>query len=316
MNRLDRITAILIQLQSKRIVKGQEIADRFGINLRTVYRDLASLKESGVPINGEPGIGYSLVDGYRLPPVMFTLEEVSALLTAEKLIGVLGDASTSGQFNSAMYKIRAVLRISEKDNLSLLDNHIEVIGRTKAFQKTRPDNILQPVYQSILRKQVISILYQTKSQNTEIWRNIEPLGVCFIGGYWHIIAYCQLRKDYRDFRIDRMRGIKETTMIFQAAHFTLKEYLVEKAKKEALVNVTIMFNKSVLTDIEEQRFYYGFVQQEKRGDDKVEMTFLTPSLERFAKGLLLYDDTFEVVSPPELVNSINNYINFLKNKFS
>ncbi|TAJ51095.1 MAG: HTH domain-containing protein, partial [Chitinophagaceae bacterium] len=94
MNRIDRVTAILIQLQSKRVVKAQEIADRFGISLRTVYRDVKTLEEAGIPVIGEAGVGYSIMEGYRLPPVMFTQEEATALLTAEKLVEKLTDAST------------------------------------------------------------------------------------------------------------------------------------------------------------------------------------------------------------------------------
>ena len=86
MNRLDRISAILIQLQSRRVVKAADIADRFNISLRTVYRDIRSLEEAGIPLIGEAGVGYSLADGYRLPPVMFTREEATAFLTAEKFI--------------------------------------------------------------------------------------------------------------------------------------------------------------------------------------------------------------------------------------
>ena len=86
MNRFDRITAILIQLQSKKVVRAQDLADRFDISLRTVYRDIRTLEEAGVPLYGEAGVGYSIVDGYRLPPVMFTQEEAMAFITAEKLM--------------------------------------------------------------------------------------------------------------------------------------------------------------------------------------------------------------------------------------
>src|SRR6476660_10142584 len=105
MNRIDRVTAILIQLQSKKIVKAQDIAERFNISLRTVYRDIKTLEESGVPVIGEAGIGYSIMDGYRLPPVMFTKEEATAFLTAEKLIEKLTDPSSDENYKSAMFKI-------------------------------------------------------------------------------------------------------------------------------------------------------------------------------------------------------------------
>src|SRR6187402_329948 len=117
MNRIDRISAILIQLQSRRVVKAADIAGRFNISLRTVYRDVKTLEEAGIPIIGEAGVGYSIMDGYRLPPVMFTREEATAFLTAEQFIENLTDASTTTHYKSAMYKVRAVLKNTEKELL-------------------------------------------------------------------------------------------------------------------------------------------------------------------------------------------------------
>src|SRR6187397_1035701 len=107
MNRIDRVSAILIQLQSRRVVKAQDIADRFNISLRTVYRDIKALDEAGIPVTGEAGIGFSIMEGYRLPPVMFTREEATAFLTAEKLVEKLTDASTREIYQAAMFKIKS-----------------------------------------------------------------------------------------------------------------------------------------------------------------------------------------------------------------
>ncbi|HCC52157.1 MAG TPA: transcriptional regulator, partial [Porphyromonadaceae bacterium] len=107
MNRLDRISALLIQLQSRPIVKASEMAERFGVSLRTIYRDMRTLSEAGVPLCGDSGIGYSLVEGYKLPSLMFTKEEAMAFLTAEKMIGQLTDTQNSYYFRQGMDKIRA-----------------------------------------------------------------------------------------------------------------------------------------------------------------------------------------------------------------
>lgn len=120
MNRFDRVTAILLQLQAKRKVSGSTLAEQFGVSLRTVYRDLRTLEEAGVPLLGEPGIGYSLAEGYRLPPAMFTREEALALLTAEKLAARLTDAPTAHLSSAAMDKVRAVLRRPDRDHLDQL----------------------------------------------------------------------------------------------------------------------------------------------------------------------------------------------------
>ena len=107
MNRIDRLTAILIQLQTKKVVKAQEIADRFSITLRTVYRDVKALMEAGVPIGSEAGTGYFIVDGFHLPPVMFSRDEASALIMAGKLIERMTDASVKKAFESALMKIKS-----------------------------------------------------------------------------------------------------------------------------------------------------------------------------------------------------------------
>ena len=109
------------------MVKAQEIADRFTISLRTVYRDIKTLEEAGIPIIGEAGIGYSIMEGYRLPPVMFTKEEATAFLTAEKLVEKLTDHSTRETYGAAMFKIKSVLRLTERDHMENMDKYIEVI---------------------------------------------------------------------------------------------------------------------------------------------------------------------------------------------
>src|SRR3569833_2032513 len=125
MNRIDRVSAILIQLQSRRVVKAVDIAERFNISLRTVYRDVKTLEEAGIPIIGEAGVGYSIMEGYRLPPVMLTREEATAFLTAEKLMEKLTDPSSDENYKSAMYKVRSVLRMAVKDFLDNIDGHMK-----------------------------------------------------------------------------------------------------------------------------------------------------------------------------------------------
>lgn len=102
--RFDRIVHILIQLQSKRIVKAQELAIRFDVSLRTIYRDIKSLEQAGIPIIGEAGTGYSLIDGYRLPPIIFTKEEALSFIGAEKLMQKYMDSHLIADFQSAIFK--------------------------------------------------------------------------------------------------------------------------------------------------------------------------------------------------------------------
>jgi predicted DNA-binding transcriptional regulator YafY len=198
MNRIDRVSAILIHLQSRRVVKAIDIAGRFNISLRTVYRDVKTLEQAGIPIIGEAGIGYSIMDGYRLPPVMFTREEATAFLTAEKFIEKLTDSSISEHHKSAMYKIRAILKTAEKNLLEDIDNKIEVL---KSHHQMRVDNKdhIQPLLNGIAQRKVITIDYFANHSQERTKRDIEPIGIFFKDSYWHLIAFCRMRNDYRDF---------------------------------------------------------------------------------------------------------------------
>jgi predicted DNA-binding transcriptional regulator YafY len=108
MNRIDRISAILIQLQSHSLVKAQQISERFNISIRTVYRDIRTLEEAGIPIIGNPGIGYSLAEGFKLSPLMFTQKEALSFLIAEKLVHELTDSNSNEHYKSGIEKIKSV----------------------------------------------------------------------------------------------------------------------------------------------------------------------------------------------------------------
>ena len=289
MNRIDRVTAILIQLQSKRVVKAQDIADRFKISLRTVYRDVRALEAAGVPVIGEAGVGYSLMEGYRLPPVMFTRDEATAFLTAEKFT----DSFTDEQFKSAMYKVRAVLRSSEKESLEELDDRIEVVHTPHSDERS---NVLQRILKSITEKEVLHIEYTTQAGRDTTKRDVEPVGVLYIGNKWHLIAWCRLRNDYRDFRTDRISMLQHTGKRFAQEHPSLKEYLDKIALKEELQTVVVLFKKDILKYMNEQKYLHGFVCEVDRGD-KVEMTFLVRATETIARWMLMLTNNVEIVSP-------------------
>lgn len=296
MNRIDRVTAILIQLQSKKIVKAQEIAERFNVSLRTVYRDVRTLEEAGIPLMGESGVGYSLMDGYRLPPVMFTPEEATAFLTAEKLIEKMTDASTENSYKSAMYKIRAVLRSSEKDHLEGIEGSIEVIGNPY-LPDTRTDaHSLQSVLKSISEKKILEIAYFANHSQEHTRRLVEPLGVFFAGSKWHLVAWCRLRNDYRDFRLDRVSSINITEQQIEKQHPDLKTYLKQFSKEQELQEVMIRMDKDAYKYLGDQKYYNGFVSQKECGD-AIEMQFLTGSMEGFARWYMMFGDSAEIVSP-------------------
>lgn len=313
MNRFDRITAILIQLQSKKVVKAQDLADRFGTSLRTIYRDIRTLEEAGVPLYGEAGIGYSIVDGYRLPPVMFTQEEAIAFVTAEKLMGKFTDSALNTNFSSAMYKVKAVLRGTEKDLVENLEEQIIVIDRPK--NTTPPANILDVLLKAIAEKKAVKMIYKAFG-NDKSERLIEPIGIFHEHENWYTIAYCHLREEYRQFRIDRVIDIHLTGQP-QEERTSLKEFqqLQEKTRAGfAVQKAVIRFDKSIAVYLQDRRHYFGFVS-EIMTDDYVEMTFLTQSLEEgLARWFIMFADKAEIIEPQLLKDTVAKLLDAMAKK--
>src|SRR5579864_8391601 len=225
MNRIDRLHAILTHLQSKRRVTAQEMADRFNIRLRTVYRDVRALDESGVPVIGEAGTGYTIMEGYRLPPVMFTQEEASALLLGGKLAERFTDGSVKRQFQSALFKIKAVLRSPDKEYMDSLTEHIEILSRYTPDSDS-PQQYLSLMQQAIVHKKTVFIQYRSNEKEEITRRRVEPIGLVHYGSAWHLIGWCHLRNDYRDFRLTRMLGVSLEEMTFDpATHPSIREYI-------------------------------------------------------------------------------------------
>lgn len=301
MNRIDRLHAILTHLQSKRKVTAQEIADRFNISLRTVYRDVKALDESGVPVIGEAGSGYTIMEGYRLPPVMFTQEEAVAMTLGAKLAAQFTDKSVQKSFESALYKIKAVLRSTDKDHIDQLSEHIAV------FKSPQPVDVasqqhLAVLQKSIVDKKIVLIQYLSNYSEELTERNVEPIGLTYYGSAWHLIAWCRLRLGYRDFRIDRMKTLVVKNEDFKKeTHPSLHEYLSEMTSnhRNGLHEASVLFSNKVVRYLGEQKYFYGLVSEEKQGDF-YRFKFLTSHLEGLGRWLLMYTNAITVEGPVEL----------------
>jgi predicted DNA-binding transcriptional regulator YafY len=300
MNRIDRLTAILLQLQSKRILRGKEIADRFGISLRTVYRDIRALENAGIPIGSEAGMGYFLAPGYHLPPVMFTNKEAQALLMGGKLIEKFSDLPTNMHYACALDKIKAIMNAREQERFDTISAHIEVLKHTSRPRKGFHDGLLPDIQGILGRNQVIRIEYTSGYKDESTRRSIEPLGLCFYAGHWHMFAFCRLRQDYRDFRVDRIKSVQSTDTLFDPRRRDDLSKLIAKMACESDVKpACVRFDKAMARFVGDQKYFFGLVE-EKTIDRQMEMHFLTASYDHMAHWLLSYVDAVEIVSPDRL----------------
>ena len=223
MNRIDRLFSILTLLQSRKYVTAEKIADKFGISIRTVYRDVKAICESGIPVSFEQHRGYFIVPGYFLPPVSFTSEEANALLLMETMVAGFADESIRKHYSAALNKIRSVLRSPQKEKLEILDNNT----RLQLPSRMRNDHeYLSLIQEGIASRLQLEMDYQKKDSESTTKRLIEPIGLIFYAFSWHVIAWCHTRMEYRDFRVDRIKSIKNTGEAFNKKdHIVLNDYI-------------------------------------------------------------------------------------------
>ncbi len=313
MNRIDRLTAILIQLQSKKVVKAEEIANRFEISLRTVYRDVKALMEAGVPIGSEAGTGYFIVDGYHLPPVMFNQEEASAMLLAGKLVEKMSDHSVKKSFESALMKIKSVLNDAEKDHLEMLQTSVMVARAAEPEKAEFPNNFLTDIQKALTHKEVLEIEYQSNHEESTK-REIEPIGIQYYSAHWHLIGWCRLRSGYRDFRADRIKTLTNNCKKFDGRNLiSLKEYLDSLMQSYGeLEKAVVVFNKSVYNS---RRYMYGCVSEEDLGD-RVRITFLIDRLDLLSRWILSFGNEVEIEQPPKLRELVSDLVEELYAHYS
>ena len=221
LSRLVRITSIVTMLKSKRVLTATEIAVKFSISIRTVYRDIRALENSGVPIITIEGKGYSLMDGYTLPPLMFSEAEANALITAEYLVKEAKDSSLAKNFEEALTKIKAIFRYNIKEKSELLSDRMFVL---KPVGGNKTSHSLSDLQLAITNNILTEIEYQKPDSTSSTSRTIEPVAIYYSNENWILIAWCRLRNDYRAFRIDRMKKIEFHTATFRDRKFGLKEY--------------------------------------------------------------------------------------------
>lgn len=288
--------AMALQLQSRRVVRAEDLAAHFEISVRTVYRDLAALGEAGVPIVAEAGVGYSLVKGYHLPPVMFTAEEASALFVGQQLVEQFTDASLHKQMQSALLKIRSVLPRDHQDHLDRLERRTAVVTWNSHSHPRLASEALIPLQKAVAGRRILALDYQGRSRSEVTRRVVEPLGLVYYAENWHLIGYCRLRQDMRDFRTDRIRKLELRQEQFTGhTEFSLRRYLESLMQEGDFVMGQIRFQSDAMERVRRER-YWGLIE-EVEVKDGIQVTLLDRSLDLLASWVLSFGNKAEAIGP-------------------
>lgn len=218
--RADRLFQIVQILRGRRLTTAALLAERLEVSERTIYRDIRDLSLSGVPVEGEAGIGYRLMAGFDLPPLMLTHRESEALMVAIRLLKTWGGDSLSRELESAQEKVLAILpeesrRRAEQTRIFAPDFGTQPHSRT-AFDL---------IHQAVSAQQVLALHYRDEAGHLS-WRDVQPLGMFFWAEHWLLIAWCERREDYRCFRVDRCLQITPLDRRFREdANRSLRDFL-------------------------------------------------------------------------------------------
>ena len=220
---------MLTLLRSKRLLTATELAERFEVSVRTVYRDMRKLEEAGVPIITIDGRGYSLMEGYGISPVQFTEQEANALVTAALLVHKTQDSSFIRDFDEAMVKIKSVFRSSVQEKSELLSSKIHVLERQ---WEDLSSNALSEIQIAITHFRYLEINYQKAGDPEISFRRVEPYTLISANQKWILIAWCELRNSFRSFRVDRIRHFQILSEVFDDRGFNLQTYIKQNPLPE------------------------------------------------------------------------------------
>ncbi|AWB67195.1 DNA-binding transcriptional regulator [Saccharobesus litoralis] len=228
MRKAERLFQILTILRGRRtVITAQQLADILEVSERTIYRDIQAMSLSGIPIESEAGIGYRLKPDFTVPPLMFTEEEIEALLLGTRMVENLSHKAMAQAASSALSKIHAVLP-DKLHRQSVQQPEWLLVFNTQADATAKANQTLS----SAIKSQQILHMSYTDEQGRQTERDIWPLGLIYWGKTWTVVAWCTKRDDYRMFRLDRIRQLQPSGKTFQLnADISLQQYIaIETAK--------------------------------------------------------------------------------------
>ncbi|MDI6402577.1 YafY family protein [Balneolaceae bacterium ANBcel3] len=289
--------ALITLLQSRSYVPMVEIMKRFSVSERTVFRDLSALQEAGIPIGHDPGKGYFIVPGYLLPPVLFSHEESAALVSAGFFLKEWGNTSTGRAYQSALEKIKSVLKQKEKEFISSLEQQMGYIQWPDVTALHPDPDIFLFLQQAIVRRHVLTLSY-CRMDEKKTRRDVEPLGLIMIGESWYLAAWCRLRRDYRIFKIERIKAYSDTNVTFPSenGHSLAEFYEVAKPDNKSFVTIKAFISSRIVPHIESSKRYYGW-QSEKEVNGGKEMTFKTYAPDAFCRWIIAWGSSAKVLEP-------------------
>jgi predicted DNA-binding transcriptional regulator YafY len=299
MNKTDRLLAIVLELQRRGRQRAEDLADTFETSKRTIYRDILALCEAGVPIVATPGQGYALMKGYFLPPLSFTSEEATMLLLGSDFMAQNFDAQYRMAAEGASRKIEGVLPEKLRADVHYLQSNIRFVGTGLTYNPKERET-LQQLRRAILDRVTVRFCYHTRyssdGQSAATTRSADPYGLAYFLNNWHLVAYCHMRQDIRNFRLDRIDDLELLPATFnRPADFQLGRN-TEHGERNLVVRA--LFDQAIARWVHENRSYY--VTSEEETDEGLLVTLRIRQESEVTQWFLGWGSHVRILEPASL----------------
>ncbi len=303
LNKTERLFALVLLLQNRPNMTSKDLAEYFEVSRRTIFRDLRTLGESGVPLTYADGGGYEILEGYQLPPLMFTAREAATLLVGTAFTKLQPDQSLRTDADEVALKIRSVLPGPVRDYIDRLQESTVIapyIRNLEPGQGAHDDEgRWYDLSEAVAKQRSVYMDYYVASRDELTKRKVDPLGLVYYSDSWNLIAYDHLRKGVRNFRLDRIRKMRMLMDTFKRPPgFDLEEYLKEKGSNPRNERITLLFKPRAYRWA--KRGIPAEIEEEVQTEDGVRVTFYFENTDYIAQWLLRYGTDVEAVEPNTL----------------
>ncbi len=309
MNRTDRLFALLLEIQSSPKITSQQLAKRFDVTKRTIYRDVLALMEANVPVRGKAGEGYTIDEDYFLPPVSFTKDEALMLILGADTIGQHFDAQYKKAARSAENKIHASLSKGLKKEVAYLKSYIAFFSGTTSGKGDLND-ALQKIRCAIIEKRSVAFRYFKRYSGSmdPMVREVDPYALTNFFGNWALSGFDHLRKEIRMFRLDRMEAVMVTFKAFERPkNFRLSELARQDRSSKSIYHIKI--SREIHRWVKEQPPYEIVKTQTKK--DHIILTIESSNEQALITWLLRWGSKAEAVSPPAFRDNVQQMLKSL-----
>jgi len=299
-----RLLSLIMLLQSRPIWKAAGLASELDVSERTVHRYMGMLEEIGIPIYSERGRygGFSLVRGYKLPPLIFTAEEATVLYMGANLVQEVWGRTYGDAVTAVTAKLDNVLPDDLRQEVAQAQQSLVVGGL--AARDYRPwEPMIHTLRQCIGERRCVRLRYRSLSKQEETKRMIDPYALTFQWGLWYLLGFCHLRQDMRTFRVDRIQEVESREENFTMPRdFDAREYMARTMQTEWKYNVLVCLDASVAQHVRE--WNGRWMEIAEREDGSITAQFGTADLDWATGWVLSYGSAAEALEPPELVERV------------